>query len=87
MSLIVLTIAQFKLLYSLLVLLIHLFPLFLPHSAIMALKSILYIAAIILFLGWLAGYFWFRGGRLINILLVLSIASVIIGFLRKNEEE
>ncbi|PQJ12039.1 lmo0937 family membrane protein [Flavipsychrobacter stenotrophus] len=53
----------------------------------MALRGILYIVAIILFLGWVAGYFWFRTGVLINILLVLAVVSAIMGFVRKNEEE
>jgi hypothetical protein len=54
----------------------------------MVLRSILYIVAVILVLGWLLGFFWFKtSGHLIHILLVLALISVVIGIFQKNEEE
>lgn len=54
----------------------------------MVLRSILYIVAVILVLGWLLGFFWFKtGGHLIHSLLVLAIISVAIGLFQKNDEE
>lgn len=54
----------------------------------MVLRSILYIVAVVLLIGWLIGFFWFRDrGILLHILLVLAIVSGLLGFFRKNEYE
>jgi len=52
----------------------------------MILRSLLYIIAVILVLGWVLGFFWFKTtGSLIHILLVLALVSVVMGLFRKNE--
>ncbi len=51
----------------------------------MILRSLFYIIAGILFLGWVVGFFIFKpGGNLIHILLVIAIASLVTGLIRKN---
>lgn len=47
-------------------------------------RSLLYIIAVILIIGWLLGAFVYSAGQLIHILLVLAIISLILGFLRKG---
>ena len=58
--------------------------LFLPCYCIMILRSLLYIIAVILVLGWILGFFVFKSGVLIHTLLVLALISVILGLFRKN---
>ncbi|HYJ63193.1 MAG TPA: lmo0937 family membrane protein [Parafilimonas sp.] len=41
-------------------------------------RSILYIIAVILVIGWLIGFFAYSAGGLIHILLVLAIISILI---------
>jgi hypothetical protein len=45
-------------------------------------RSILYIVAVILIIGWLLGVFVYSVGGLIHILLVLAIISLLIGVIR-----
>ncbi|NCD68007.1 lmo0937 family membrane protein [Mucilaginibacter agri] len=47
-------------------------------------RSILYIIAVILIIGWLLGAFVYSVGGLIHILLVLAIISLVFGFLRRD---
>lgn len=47
-------------------------------------RSILYIIAIILIVGWLFGFFVGGAGNLIHILLVLAVISLLIGFIRRG---
>jgi membrane-associated protease RseP (regulator of RpoE activity) len=47
-------------------------------------RSILYIIAVILIIGWAIGTFAYAAGGLIHILLVIAVISVILGFLRKD---
>ena len=46
-------------------------------------RSILYIIAVILVIGWLLGVFVYSAKGLIHILLVLAIISVLIGIIRR----
>ncbi|MEN6457249.1 MAG: lmo0937 family membrane protein [Prolixibacteraceae bacterium] len=45
-------------------------------------RTILYLIAVILIIGWLLGFFFFSVGHLIHILLVFAIISILISFIR-----
>jgi hypothetical protein len=45
-------------------------------------RSILYLVAIILVIGWLLGFFVYSAGGLIHILIVLAIISLLLGLIR-----
>ena len=45
-------------------------------------RSLLYIIAVILAIGWLLGFFVFSVGYLIHALLVLAIISILISLIR-----
>jgi hypothetical protein len=45
-------------------------------------RSILYLIAVILLIGWLLGVFVYSVGGLIHILIVLAIISFLIGLIR-----
>lgn len=48
-------------------------------------RSILYLIAVILVIGWLFGYIIHPfGGSLIHILLVLAVISILLGFIRRG---
>ena len=47
-------------------------------------RSLLYIIAVILIIGWVLGAFVYSAGYLIHVLLVLAIISLILGFIRKG---
>jgi hypothetical protein len=47
-------------------------------------RSLLYIIAVILIIGWVLGAFVYGAGQLIHILLVLAIISLLIGFIRRG---
>jgi len=46
-------------------------------------RSLLYIIAVILVIGWLLGVFVYSVSGLIHILLVLAIISLILGLIRR----
>jgi hypothetical protein len=46
-------------------------------------RSILYIIAVILVIGWLLGFFVYSATGLIHILLVLAIIALLIGLIRR----
>jgi hypothetical protein len=48
-------------------------------------RSILYIIAVVLIVGWLLGFFVYSAGSLIHILLVLAVISLLIGLIRRGE--
>ena len=48
-------------------------------------RSILYIIAVVLIIGWLLGFFVYSAGGLIHILLVLAVISLIVGLIRRGE--
>jgi hypothetical protein len=47
-------------------------------------RSLLYIIAIILIIGWLLGAFVYSAGSIIHILLVLAIISLVLGIIRRG---
>lgn len=47
--------------------------------------NLLYIAAVVLVLGWLVGVFGFQLGGIIHILLVIALFSVLLRIIRGNK--
>lgn len=47
-------------------------------------RSILYLIAVILIIGWLLGAFVYNATGLIHILLVLAVVSLLLGFIRRG---
>ena len=47
-------------------------------------RSLLYVIAIILVIGWVLGAFVYSAGYLIHILLVLAIIALLLGFIRRG---
>lgn len=47
-------------------------------------RSILYIIAVVLIIGWAIGTFAYAAGSLIHVLLVIAIIALVLGFLRKD---
>ena len=45
-------------------------------------RSILYIIAVILVIGWAIGFFAYSAGGIIHVLLVIAVIALLIGFLR-----
>ncbi|HVK46184.1 MAG TPA: lmo0937 family membrane protein [Pseudobacter sp.] len=48
-------------------------------------RSILYILAVILIIGWLLGVFVYSAKGLIHILIVLAVISLLVGIIRKGD--
>ena len=46
-------------------------------------RSILYLIAIILVVGWLLGVFVYSAGGLIHILIVLAVVALLLGLIRR----
>jgi Family of unknown function (DUF5670) len=46
-------------------------------------RSILYLIAVILVVGWLLGVFVYSAGGLIHILIVLAVVALLIGLIRR----
>lgn len=47
-------------------------------------RTILFIIAIILVIGWILGFFVYSAGALIHILLVLAIIALLLGLIRRS---
>ncbi len=47
-------------------------------------RSLLYIIAVILLIGWALGEFAWHAGGIIYVLLVLAIVSFLLGIIRKG---
>ena len=47
-------------------------------------RSLLYVIAVILVIGWAIGTFAYSAGGLIHVLLVIAVISVVLGFLRRD---
>lgn len=47
-------------------------------------RSILYIIAVILIIGWLLGVFVYSLSGLIHILIILAIISLLLGLIRRG---
>ena len=45
-------------------------------------RTLLYLIAVILIIGWLLGFFLFSLGHLIHILLVFAIISILVSLIR-----
>ena len=46
-------------------------------------RSILYVVAVILIIGWLIGFVGYHAGGIIHILLVIALISIILGVIRR----
>lgn len=46
-------------------------------------RSLLYIIAVILVIGWLIGFFAYSAGKLIHILLVIAIISFLLTLIKR----
>jgi hypothetical protein len=49
-------------------------------------RSLLYILAVILIIGWILGFFVYSAGALIHILLVLAVIAILLGFIRRGAD-
>ncbi|NOW97186.1 lmo0937 family membrane protein [Mucilaginibacter sp. SG564] len=47
-------------------------------------RSLLYIIAVILVIGWAIGTFAYAAGSLIHVLLVIAVIAWVLGFLRRD---
>jgi hypothetical protein len=47
-------------------------------------RSILYLIAVILVIGWLLGFFVYSAGGLIHVLIVLAVISLVLGLMRST---
>jgi hypothetical protein len=56
---------------------------FIVLCKIKIMRSILYIIAVILVIGWLLGFFVYSASGLIHILLVLAVIALLIGVIRR----
>lgn len=55
----------------------------LSNENIFKMRSILYLIAVILIIGWLLGVFVYSATGLIHILIVLAVISLLIGIMRR----
>jgi uncharacterized membrane protein len=46
-------------------------------------RSILYLIAVILVIGWILGFFVYSAGALIHILIVLAIIALLLALIRR----
>ncbi|HMI60893.1 MAG TPA: lmo0937 family membrane protein [Puia sp.] len=46
-------------------------------------RSILYIVAVILVIGWAIGFLGYHAGGIIHVLLVIALISIILGVIRR----
>lgn len=46
-------------------------------------RSILYLVAIILVIGWLLGFFVYSAGQIIHLLLIIAILALILGVIKR----
>ncbi len=49
-------------------------------------RTILYLIAIILVIGWLLGFFVYSAGALIHVLLVLAVIALLLGLIRRGAD-
>jgi hypothetical protein len=49
-------------------------------------RSLLYLLAVILIIGWVLGFFVYSVGGLIHILLVLAVISIVLGLIRRGAD-
>ncbi|MCB9046585.1 MAG: lmo0937 family membrane protein [Chitinophagales bacterium] len=46
-------------------------------------RSVLYLVAVILVIGWILGFFVYSAGQVIHILLVIALIALILGVIRR----
>lgn len=46
-------------------------------------RSILYVIAVILIIGWAIGFLGYHAGGIIHVLLVIAIISILLGVIRR----
>lgn len=46
-------------------------------------RSILYLIAVILIIGWIFGFFVYSAGALIHFLLVLAVIAILLAIIRR----
>lgn len=46
-------------------------------------RSLLYLIAVILVIGWALGLFYYNAGGIIHILLVIAIIALLLGVIRR----
>jgi len=49
-------------------------------------RSILYLIAVILVIGWLIGFFAYSAGGLIHVLLIIAVISLLLGIISRSSE-
>jgi hypothetical protein len=49
-------------------------------------RSILYLIAVILVIGWILGFFVYSAGALIHILLILAVISLLVGVIGRGTD-
>lgn len=49
-------------------------------------RSLLYLIAVILVIGWLVGFFAYSVGGLIHILLVIAVISFLLTFIKRSTD-
>ncbi|GAB3923399.1 lmo0937 family membrane protein [Mucilaginibacter myungsuensis] len=47
-------------------------------------RSLLYIVAVILIIGWALGVFAYSAGGLIHVLLVIAVIALVLGLIRRS---
>lgn len=47
-------------------------------------RSLLYIIAVILVIGWAVGFFGYSAGGLIHVLLVIAVVSILLTLIRRG---
>ncbi|MBC7722010.1 MAG: lmo0937 family membrane protein [Pedobacter sp.] len=46
-------------------------------------RSILYIIAVILVIGWVFGFFFYNTGGIIHVLLVIAVIALLLGIIKR----
>lgn len=46
-------------------------------------RSILYVVAVILVIGWAVGFLGYHAGGIIHVLLVIALISILLGVIRR----
>ncbi|MEQ8473473.1 MAG: lmo0937 family membrane protein [Marinoscillum sp.] len=46
-------------------------------------RTLLYLIALVLVIGWLLGFFVYSAGQLIHVLLIIAVIALIMGVIRR----
>ncbi|WP_421872633.1 lmo0937 family membrane protein [Marinoscillum sp.] len=46
-------------------------------------RTLLYIIALVLVIGWLLGFFVYSAGQLIHVLLVIAVIALLVGVIKR----